>query len=61
LIEKNIESEIEVGSANVRFGRMAAMKITAAMAQMKSASIVLLLPPISPLGIMVFLSRILHI
>jgi hypothetical protein len=40
---------------------MAAMKITAAMAQMKSASIVLLLPPISPLGIMVFLSRILHI
>ena len=45
-----------VGSADVRFGRMAAMKITAAMAQMKSARIVLLLPPMSPLGIMIFLS-----
>jgi len=35
---------------------MAAMKITAAMAQMKRARIVLLLPPMSPLGIMIFLS-----
>jgi len=35
---------------------MAAMKITAAMAQMKRARIVLLLPPMSPLEMIVFLS-----